>query len=62
MAVEEDVAAEEGAEEEDLAMEGQNMMMRMLTLRVPGDIVAGGEEGVGGDPLGLEGVTVVMAM
>lgn len=62
MAVEEDVAAEEGAEEEGLAMEGQSMMMRMETSRVHGDIVAEGEEGVGVDPLGLEGVMVVMAM
>jgi len=54
-----DVAAGEGAEA--LAMEGQTMIMRMETLRGHGDIVAEGEEGVGVDPLGLEGVMVAMA-
>lgn len=60
MGVEGDVAAGEGAEA--LTMEGQTMRMRMETLRAHGDIVAEGEEGVGVDPLGLEGVMVVMAM
>jgi hypothetical protein len=47
-------------------MEGQTMKMRVETsrVRVHKDIVAeGGEgEGEGVDPLGLEGVMVVMAM
>lgn len=62
MDVEGDVAAGEGAEEEGLAMEGQIMIMKMENLRVHRDIVAEGEEGVGVDPLGLEGVMVAMAM
>lgn len=40
----------------------QIMMMRMETWKVHRDIVAEGEEGVGVEPLGLEGVMVVMAM
>lgn len=63
VAVEEAVVAGEGAgEEEGSVMEGQIMMMRMETWKVHRDIVAEGEEGVGVDPLGLEGVMVVMAM
>lgn len=56
------VAVVEGAGEEVLAMEGQIMMTRMDIRRVHVDIVAEEEEGVDVDPLGLEGVMVVMAM
>lgn len=63
MAVEEAVVAGAGAGgEEGSTMEGQIMMMRMETWKVHRDIVAEGEEGVGVEPLGLEGVMVVMAM